>query len=127
MGTIAIYAGDGCPLAALFGEPAGSSMGRCVSSPISKHLPGFMHKWGTQDMNPMLDYLVNDHRLTDIIWPGHSVGALLVGLLKILLTEGRPPGMFRKRFETVVWPALLRIIQGHGQADPKVTPLLHHS
>lgn len=42
----------------------------------------FMHEWGTQDMNAVLDYVVNELTLTDIIWLGHSVGAQLVGLLK---------------------------------------------
>ena len=42
----------------------------------------YMHEWGTQDMNAALGYLVNEQRLTDIIWIGHSVGAQLVGLLK---------------------------------------------
>jgi len=35
-------------------------------------------------------------------------------------------GIFRKRFARIFWPLLLRIIQGHGQNEIKVTPLLHH-
>lgn len=42
----------------------------------------FMHEWGTQDMNAVLDYLIEEEALTDIIWVGHSIGAQLVGLLK---------------------------------------------
>lgn len=44
--------------------------------------PAFMHEWGTQDMNAILDYIVNDLGLSDVIWLGHSIGAQLVGLLK---------------------------------------------
>ncbi len=219
----------------------------------------FIHEWGTQDMNAVLDYLVNDQGLTDIIWLGHSVGAQFVGLLKNkihvrkvvsinaalgywgylpypmkavvwvlwyivgptltklygygvmkkigwgenlprnVLLEWRSwclsknyymdflkseiqtdrfydftipitaiytsddyiandttaslmmhffpnaprkliklgvgkytsqkvghTGIFRKRFAPIFWPLLLQIIQGHGQAELKVTPLLHH-
>ena len=50
--------------------------------PDIKTSDAFMHEWGTQDMNAVLDYLVNVHGLTDIIWLGHSVGAQLVGLLR---------------------------------------------
>ena len=41
----------------------------------------YMHEWGTQDMNAVLDFLVSNG-FSDIIWVGHSVGAQLVGLLK---------------------------------------------
>jgi predicted alpha/beta hydrolase len=41
----------------------------------------YMHEWGTQDMNAVLDYLV-DEGYTAVIWLGHSIGAQLVGLLK---------------------------------------------
>lgn len=41
-----------------------------------------MHEWGTKDMNAALNYLVIEHRLTDIIWIGHSVGAQLIGFLE---------------------------------------------
>src|SRR5688572_13101255 len=41
----------------------------------------FMHEWGTQDMNAVLDYMV-DEGYTGVIWLGHSIGAQLVGLLK---------------------------------------------
>lgn len=42
----------------------------------------YMHEWGTQDMNAVLNYLVTGKGLTDIIWLGHSIGAQLVGLLE---------------------------------------------
>lgn len=42
----------------------------------------YMHEWGTQDMNAVLNYLVEDKGFTNIIWLGHSVGAQLVGLLE---------------------------------------------
>lgn len=42
----------------------------------------YMHEWGTQDMNAVLNYLVLKRGLTGIIWLGHSVGAQLVGLLE---------------------------------------------
>lgn len=42
----------------------------------------FMHEWGTLDMNAALDYMVNEKKLTDIIWVGHSVGAQMVGFIK---------------------------------------------
>lgn len=40
----------------------------------------YMHEWGTQDMNAVLDYVVTQGH-TDIIWLGHSIGGQLVGLL----------------------------------------------
>lgn len=42
----------------------------------------YMHEWGTLDMNAVLDFLVNEKKLTDIIWLGHSVGAQLVGFVR---------------------------------------------
>lgn len=42
----------------------------------------YMHEWGTQDMNAVLNYLVMEKRFTGIIWLGHSIGAQLVGLLE---------------------------------------------
>src|SRR5262245_54866137 len=42
----------------------------------------YMHEWGTKDMNAVLNYLVNEKKLTGIIWVGHSVGAQLVGFLE---------------------------------------------
>ena len=42
----------------------------------------YMYEWGTLDMNAVVDYLVNEKKLTDIIWLGHSVGAQMVGFIK---------------------------------------------
>lgn len=42
----------------------------------------YMHEWGTQDMNAVLNYLVLSRGFTGIIWLGHSIGAQLVGLLE---------------------------------------------
>lgn len=47
-----------------------------------KASPIYMHEWGTQDMNAVLDYLVVEKGFTGIIWLGHSIGAQLVGLLQ---------------------------------------------
>lgn len=47
-----------------------------------KTSPIYMHEWGTQDMNAVLNYLVVVRGFTDIIWLGHSIGAQLVGLLE---------------------------------------------
>jgi predicted alpha/beta hydrolase len=44
-------------------------------------LKSYMHEWGTQDMNAVLNYLVNEKKRTDITWIGHSVGAQLIGFL----------------------------------------------
>ncbi len=44
--------------------------------------PIYMHEWGTQDMNAVLNFLVGEKELTGIIWLGHSIGAQLVGLLE---------------------------------------------
>lgn len=41
----------------------------------------FMHEWGTKDMNAIVNFLVNEKKLTDITWIGHSVGAQLIGFL----------------------------------------------
>jgi predicted alpha/beta hydrolase len=42
----------------------------------------YMHEWGTQDMNAVLNFLVVEKEFTGIIWLGHSIGAQLVGLLE---------------------------------------------
>ena len=42
----------------------------------------FLHEWGTQDMNAVLNYLVIKRGYSGIIWLGHSIGAQLVGLLE---------------------------------------------
>jgi predicted alpha/beta hydrolase len=42
----------------------------------------YMHEWGTQDMNAVLNYLVVTKGFRDIIWLGHSIGGQLVGLLE---------------------------------------------
>ena len=47
-----------------------------------RNSPIYMHEWGTQDMNAVLNFLVAEKALTGIIWLGHSVGAQLVGLLE---------------------------------------------
>src|SRR4030095_14002588 len=47
-----------------------------------KASPIYMHEWGTQDMNAVLNYLVVTKGLKDIIWLGHSIGGQLVGLLE---------------------------------------------
>jgi predicted alpha/beta hydrolase len=53
------------------------------SAPDSlKTSASYMHEWGTLDMNAVLDYMVNEKKLTDIIWVGHSVGAQLVGFVE---------------------------------------------
>lgn len=53
------------------------------SAPVDlKTCSCFMHEWGTLDMNAVLNYLVQEKRLTDIIWVGHSVGAQLVGFIE---------------------------------------------
>ena len=117
MRKIMIYAEDGYPLGALFGEPEGSPMGTIIISAatgvrkefyinfskfliengysvliydyrgIGESAPddirtshAFMHEWGTQDMNAVLDYLVNE-RLTEHPSLVHSIVAQLVGLL----------------------------------------------
>jgi predicted alpha/beta hydrolase len=41
----------------------------------------YIHEWGTKDMNAVLNYLVNERKLTNIIWIGHSIGGQLIGLL----------------------------------------------
>lgn len=41
-----------------------------------------MHEWGTKDMQAALHFLVQEKKLTNIIWFGHSAGAHLVGFLK---------------------------------------------
>jgi predicted alpha/beta hydrolase len=47
--------------------------------PSLKKSKAFMHEWGTQDMNAVLKYLVEERHLTNIIWLGHSVGGQLIG------------------------------------------------
>lgn len=42
----------------------------------------FMHEWGIKDMNAVLDWLVEEKKLTDIVWMGHSIGAQLAGFLE---------------------------------------------
>ncbi|MBC7888095.1 MAG: alpha/beta fold hydrolase [Ferruginibacter sp.] len=42
----------------------------------------YMHEWGTKDMNAVLNFLVDQKKLTGIIWLGHSVGAQLIGFLE---------------------------------------------
>lgn len=46
-----------------------------------KKSKSFMHEWGVQDMNAVLDWLVHEKHLTDIVWMGHSIGAQLAGFL----------------------------------------------
>jgi len=41
----------------------------------------YMHEWGTQDMNAVLNYLV-ERGFIGVIWLGHSIGGQLVGLLE---------------------------------------------
>lgn len=53
-----------------------SATGDIKASPI------YMHEWGTQDMNAVLNYLTLTCGFTDVIWLGHSIGAQLVGLLE---------------------------------------------
>ena len=53
-----------------------SATGDIKASPI------YMHEWGTQDMNAVLNYLTVTCGFTDVIWLGHSIGAQLVGLLE---------------------------------------------
>ncbi len=53
-----------------------SAAGDIRTSPI------YMHEWGTQDMNAVLNYLTVTCGFTDVIWLGHSIGAQLVGLLE---------------------------------------------
>jgi len=53
------------------------------SAPVNiKTSPIYMHEWGTQDMNAVLDYLVVIKGFTGITWLGHSIGAQLVGFLE---------------------------------------------
>ncbi|WP_153801059.1 alpha/beta hydrolase family protein [Foetidibacter luteolus] len=42
----------------------------------------YMHDWGIKDMNAVLGFLVNEKKLTGIIWLGHSIGAQLTGFLE---------------------------------------------
>jgi predicted alpha/beta hydrolase len=53
-----------------------SAAGDIKASPI------YMHEWGTQDMNAVINYLTDTCGFKDIIWLGHSIGAQLVGLLE---------------------------------------------
>jgi predicted alpha/beta hydrolase len=55
----------------------GESAPDCLKTSAS-----YMHEWGTLDMNAVLEYMVNEKKLTDIIWLGHSVGAQLVGFVE---------------------------------------------
>ncbi len=101
------------------------------SAPIDmKSSPIFMHEWGTQDMNAVLDYLVRDRGLSGIIWLGHSVGAQLVGLLenrqhirKVISINAALGywGYFPYPMKMIVWmlwfiigPVLIKIY-GYGQ------------
>lgn len=53
------------------------------SAPASlKKFKGYMHEWGTLDMNAVLDYMVDEKGATNIIWLGHSVGAQMVGFVR---------------------------------------------
>jgi predicted alpha/beta hydrolase len=53
------------------------------SAPESlKESTAFMHEWGTEDMNAVLNYLVEERKFRDIIWLGHSVGGQLIGFSK---------------------------------------------
>ena len=53
------------------------------SAPASlKKSKAYMHEWGTEDMNAVLKYLVDERRLSNIIWLGHSVGGQLIGFSK---------------------------------------------
>jgi predicted alpha/beta hydrolase len=88
-----------------------------------------MHEWGTKDMNAVLNYLVNERRLTDILWVGHSIGAQLVGFVehrqhikKIISVNAAVGywGYFPFPMNTMVWllwyvigPTLIKIY-GYG-------------
>jgi predicted alpha/beta hydrolase len=42
----------------------------------------YMHEWGTQDMNAVINHLVIKQGYSGIIWLGHSIGGQLVGLIE---------------------------------------------
>jgi predicted alpha/beta hydrolase len=75
------------------------------------------------------DYIANDTTapLMMQFFPNAPCKLIKLDVTKYTAQKVGHTGIFRKRFESVLWPLLLRIIQGHPHASSKVTPLLHHS
>ncbi len=46
-----------------------------------KDCTSYMHDWGVFDMSAVINFLVNEKKIKDIIWLGHSVGAQLIGFV----------------------------------------------
>jgi predicted alpha/beta hydrolase len=76
------------------------------------------------------DYIANDTTVPLMLefFPNAPCKVIKLDIGRYTNEKVGHTGIFRKRFSIVLWPLLLRIIQGQPHAFQKqVTPLLHHS